>query len=265
MLRDLKDLDYLMYRSIVSLYEKSYYDHAYLLYDLLYELDKIDLYVYIGEASEIESYVLIWHGPGHIGVHIWRYREYFKQIIEKIILKRIRAIIQLYNSQDLEDITDLLKKLGAEFRVEAYLDMFVNEELFKPYNPQKATRLEPEHHAEQFIELKKIQGEEVSRESAKEILRKQRCYGIFEETRLVSIACRYIALPEIWIIGNVFTHPEYRGRGYGKIVTSAITRDAVTSGATAYLHVDKKNTAAINIYRELGYVILRERPWIYVH
>jgi GNAT superfamily N-acetyltransferase len=265
MLKNLRELCYETCRSIVSLYRQNPYDHAYLLYDLLYELDNTDLYMDVDELGRVKSYMLVWRGRGYLAIHLWRYNSVFEDVLEKMFSRRVRTVIQLYYSQDLDGIIDLLKTLGVRFRIETYLDMFVDEESFKPYNPHKAVRLDPRLHIDQFIELKKIQGVEIDEKSAESIIRRMRYYGVFKDSKLVSIAGRYIALPEIWIIGDVFTHPQYRGLGYGKIVTSAITRDAVTSGATAYLHVDKKNIIAINLYKKLGYTILRERPWIFLY
>ncbi len=219
----------------------------------------------VNELGEIKAYMLVWYGPNSIGVHLWRYSDSFKHFIEEVVSRKTETIVQLYHSQDLAKISGLLERLDVEFRVETFLDMFVNEELFRPYNPQKAVRLDPKHHIEQFIELKKVQGREISKDFAENIIRKWRYYGVFRDSKLVAIACRYIALPEIWIIGDVFTHPEYRGLGYGKMVTSAITRDAVASGAEAYLHVNKENSIAISVYKRLGYVVLRERPWIFIY
>ncbi|MEM2795591.1 MAG: GNAT family N-acetyltransferase, partial [Thermofilaceae archaeon] len=79
---------------------------------------------------------------------------------------------------------------------------------------------------------------------------------------LASIASRYLTLRDVHIIGDVYTKPEYRGRGYAKAVTSEVTREAVSSGATALLHVEKNNEAAIKVYKSLGFKIISERPWI---
>jgi ribosomal protein S18 acetylase RimI-like enzyme len=265
MLVNLRELRYSTYRSIISLYRRNPYDHAYLLYDLLYELDNTDLYMDVDVSGRIRAYILIWYGPSSLAIHLWNYSSIFEEVLKKIFSERVKTIIQLYYLRDLDEIIDLLKILNIKFKVEIYLDMFVDEESFKPYNPQEAVRLDPRLHINQFIRLKKVQGVEIDKKSAESIIKKMRYYGVFKDSKLVSIAGRYIALPEIWIIGDVYTHPQYRGLGYGKTVTSAITRDAVISGATAYLHVNKKNNIAINLYKKLGYTILRERPWIFLY
>nr|WP_262374004.1 GNAT family N-acetyltransferase [Pyrobaculum arsenaticum] len=257
-MKGLGELDFALYISLISLYLQNPLDHVYMLYDLIYELDKTELYI-SGRGDVVEAYMLIWRGQKYSGIHLWNYSEDFKRLLKEAL----PAIIQLYRPSDLEKVAGALKEAGVEFKAEVYLDMVVDEERFRPYRPQEAVRLDPGRYVGEFVELKKAQGADIDERQAVELIKKRRCYGVFKDGRLVSITCRYVALPEVWIIGDVFTLPEYRGHGYGKIATSAITRDAVASGAVAYLHVNKKNVAATSLYAKLGYSILRERPWIF--
>ncbi|HDD33548.1 MAG TPA: GNAT family N-acetyltransferase, partial [Thermofilaceae archaeon] len=80
---------------------------------------------------------------------------------------------------------------------------------------------------------------------------------------LVSIACAYLRLPEVWVVGDVYTHPAYRGRGYAKAATSAITSDAISAGAIAMLHVAEGNEPALRVYRALGYRVTGRKPWVF--
>ncbi|RLF22800.1 MAG: hypothetical protein DRN15_08125 [Thermoprotei archaeon] len=143
--------------------------------------------------------------------------------------------------------------------------MVVDEEGFRPYSAGVAIRLDAEnnHHVEEFLKLAKTAGWKIDEEVAKELLTKRRYYGLFEDERLVSIACAFFRMPEVWPVGNVYTHPDYRGRGYAKAVTSAITRDAVQSGAKALLHVAEDNIPAIRVYKALGYRTISRKPWIF--
>jgi len=67
------------------------------------------------------------------------------------------------------------------------------------------------------------------------------------------------------MIGGVFTRKRYRGRGYAKAVTSALTREAVFSGAVAGLHVEVDNEPAIKVYKNLGYQITKTRTWVFTY
>src|SRR5688572_24420001 len=50
-------------------------------------------------------------------------------------------------------------------------------------------------------------------------------FGAFEDGRLVSIAGTHVVSPmaSIGVVGNVLTHPAYRGRGLARLVTSKVT------------------------------------------
>lgn len=135
--------------------------------------------------------------------------------------------------------------------------MAVGEEGFKPHSGPQAFRLTP-RHARQYAELRGVgEGE------ARWRLERWRYCGVFVGGELVSVACAYLRLPEVWIIGDVYTHPAHRGRGYAKAATTAVTRDAIASGATAMLHVAEDNEPAIRAYRALGYRTAARRPWIF--
>ncbi|MBC7262545.1 MAG: GNAT family N-acetyltransferase, partial [Chloroflexi bacterium] len=49
-------------------------------------------------------------------------------------------------------------------------------------------------------------------------------YGIFAEDKLVAAAGTHLVSPTYHVaaVGNVFTHPDYRGRGFGTVTTSAV-------------------------------------------
>ena len=59
---------------------------------------------------------------------------------------------------------------------------------------------------------------------------------------------------DTWIIGNVATHPDHRGRGIATAVTDACTRLAFRRGARhVALQVVAGNTPAFRMYRTLGF------------
>ena len=59
-------------------------------------------------------------------------------------------------------------------------------------------------------------------------------------------------------VGNVYTKPDRRGRGYARAVTSAIIKALRTDGyGLNVLNVDKRNTAARSLYERLQTVDLR--------
>jgi len=250
-------------RKISSLYIKDPITHVYLMYDLMYEFDRTSVYMVI-DNNDIKGYMLIWRGGVKLGIHIWGYESSIATHLIKHIPLSEESIIQVYNEGMLPIIIEFLKGKG-NIEIKYFLDMIVREDKFNPYRPNDAVRLSPDNdqHLSAFIELKRISGIHLDHDKAHEYLKKQRYYGVFKNDTLVSMACAYLRLPEVWMIGSVFTHPEYRGQGFAKVVTSAITRDALLSGAIASLHVMDGNEPAIKVYRRLGYEVIRRRPWVF--
>jgi predicted GNAT family acetyltransferase len=89
-------------------------------------------------------------------------------------------------------------------------------------------------------------------------------YGIKVDGRLVSTAGTHVISPSqrIAAVGNVFTHPHFRGRGFAQAVTAAVTAEALRgfgpdepgqSEALAILNVRADNTPAIRAYKNIGY------------
>ena len=80
-------------------------------------------------------------------------------------------------------------------------------------------------------------------------------FGSFEGGRLVAVAGTHVIsyADEIAVAGNVFVHPNYRGRGLSRLVTGAVTRELLRGCRDVVLSVDPRNTAAVRAYQRLGY------------
>ena len=90
-------------------------------------------------------------------------------------------------------------------------------------------------------------------------------YGVTQDGELVAIAGTHVISPSegVAVVGNVYTHPKYRNRGYATAATAAVTEELLSSCATVALTVDPKNTPAVRAYRKLGYSaegLLMESP-----
>lgn len=117
-----------------------------------------------------------------------------------------------------------------------------------------------ENDLEQFVSLKRIGGIECSKDVAARQLDEYLYLGIYMEGKLVSIGAAYVRLPEVWAIGGIYTHPEYRNLGLGTIISAELTRRAWLSGARAVLKVEEYNLPALKVFTKTGYkVIGRER------
>jgi GNAT superfamily N-acetyltransferase len=81
-------------------------------------------------------------------------------------------------------------------------------------------------------------------------------FGIRTGGKLVSVGGTHLASPNYSVaaVGNVFTHPEYRGRGLGTAVTSAVVVELRRlSIRDIVLNVGQENKGAVRIYERLGF------------
>ncbi|MEP7215234.1 MAG: GNAT family N-acetyltransferase [Anaerolineaceae bacterium] len=79
--------------------------------------------------------------------------------------------------------------------------------------------------------------------------------GIVAEGRLVAVAGTHVVSRQegVAVVGNVFTHPAYRGRGYATAATSAVTQTLLSYCEHVVLTVDPTNSPAVAAYAKLGY------------
>ena len=82
------------------------------------------------------------------------------------------------------------------------------------------------------------------------------CYwGVVDQERLVAVAGTHAIgrTHSIAILGNVFTHPRFRGKGHATTATSAVTAALLEQVDEVVLSVNPDNAPAIHAYRKLGY------------
>ena len=80
-------------------------------------------------------------------------------------------------------------------------------------------------------------------------------YGLAVDGELVSVAGTHLVAPSYGLaaLGNVFTHPAHRGRGYATTCTSAVTAALLAQGLDVVLNVAQANEPAVRLYKKLGY------------
>jgi GNAT superfamily N-acetyltransferase len=80
-------------------------------------------------------------------------------------------------------------------------------------------------------------------------------YGVITEGRLASIAGTHVesSTERVAVVGNVFTHPRYRGTGLATIATSAVTQALLERCDLVALTVEVSNDPALAVYAKLGY------------
>ncbi|HEX5478970.1 MAG TPA: GNAT family N-acetyltransferase [Dehalococcoidia bacterium] len=80
-------------------------------------------------------------------------------------------------------------------------------------------------------------------------------FGARMDGTLVSIAGTHVisSMSAIAVVGNVYTHPRYRGMHLAEATTSAVTELLLRTCREVVLSVDPTNTPAVRAYERLGY------------
>jgi len=238
--------------------------HCYLVYDVLYEVENTDVLLKFSPDNAIESYLLTWRGPLVSSVHVWG--SSCRELLNRMAVEPLKPVyVELYSEDEelIEGIATRLMELGFK-RVELrkFHDMVCSEETFEPSDNERLAMRLTTAHAELFRDYMDSRNIRLTAREAHDILSKMHYYGVIVGSEIVSTSATCIRLPEVCIVCDVYTRPEFRGRGYAKAVSSAVTRRAVESGAVALLSVEVNNEPALKLYRGLGYRVARTRPWI---
>ncbi|NWF87593.1 GNAT family N-acetyltransferase [Candidatus Bathyarchaeota archaeon] len=99
-------------------------------------------------------------------------------------------------------------------------------------------------------------------ENYMKFISKMPTYGVFFNNELVAYASSFLQLPQVWMIGGVYTHPNHRNKGYSTLATSAITKEALRNSEAAALFVRSDNYPAIRVYEKIGYKKIGKKLWV---
>jgi RimJ/RimL family protein N-acetyltransferase len=80
-------------------------------------------------------------------------------------------------------------------------------------------------------------------------------YGAFHRSRLVAAAGTHIYSRRegVGVVGNVYTHPDFRNHGLATAATAAVTQHLLDACDLIVLNVDPANRTARHIYEQLGF------------
>lgn len=162
------------------------------------------------------------------------------------------------------DLLPAIKKRfpKANHYVEDWMLVRKNEARF--FNSELVRRLHTDEDAlklETLLLSRKDRPNSILRKYA-DWISKRPIYGAFKEDQLVSYAGSFIQLPQIWLIGGVYTHQEHRNKGYATLATSAITEEALRTAEAAALFARSDNYPAIKVYEKIGYRKIGEKVWV---
>lgn len=82
--------------------------------------------------------------------------------------------------------------------------------------------------------------------------------GLRVDGALVSVAGVHVYSPvyRVAALGNIVTHPDYRGKGYGRTITGQLCRRLLSTVDHIGLNVKADNNAALACYASLGFEII---------
>ena len=122
-----------------------------------------------------------------------------------------------------------------------------------PENPSLAVRRLSAHDTSDVNRLNASEGPGISYRSSQ--IGDGIYFGIFSESLLVAMAGTHgVSKQErIAVLGNVFTHPDYRNSHFALQTTSAVTSELLDACDEVVLTVDPSNEAGVRVYSRLGY------------
>jgi predicted GNAT family acetyltransferase len=82
--------------------------------------------------------------------------------------------------------------------------------------------------------------------------------GIRIGGRLVAMAGERMRFPGYTEVSGVCTHPDFRGRGFARLLSATVAARIEARGDQAFLHAWKTNHSAISLYEGLGFRLRTE-------
>jgi len=83
-------------------------------------------------------------------------------------------------------------------------------------------------------------------------------FGVKIDGRLAAMAGERMGQPGFAEVSGVCTHPDFQGRGLGRLLSVFMTHRVLARGETPYLHAYATNAGAIRLYEAIGYALRRE-------
>jgi len=231
----------------------------------LRETGACDFYVATkGPDGPVEAACVVFHDREFDSIVFCGSREGIKAILAE--LRPRKAVLPRVKPEELGAVIEALGS-GMGPIYDALL-MTCDRNSFRPLIRHHVVKLGPEH-AELYRAL--MAGREdrpmkLSLEEARERLSdaSRPVFAILHEGRIASVAMLYLSMPEVSLVGGVYTVPELRNKGFATSATAAATREALRRSELAALIVKADNRPAIRAYERAGYRVHRQLKWVCV-
>lgn len=116
--------------------------------------------------------------------------------------------------------------------------------------PSAVLRIDPAQHQETIQSLSQS-GDPIGWDHSGVFKKKSILYGYQHQGKILALANYRLVDEQVGFIG-VYTHPEFRGRGFGRATVKAALVDLAREGKTALYQTLHSNTASIAIAKSLG-------------
>jgi predicted GNAT family acetyltransferase len=230
--------------------------HVFAFYDILHEPEYTTMYAAF-EHGILDGYILIYTAMEFPSVVL----ECQGHVAEKLIEYAPENRFIMHVTQDLLPI--IKRRFPHEKHyVENWMLIRKGEASF--FKSTLVRRLRTEDDASKLAILLSSR-QDRPRERLKkyvDFISKKPVYGVFVNGELVSYAGSFIQLPQVWMIGGVYTNPKHRNNGYATLTTSAVTEEALKHAETAALFVRLDNYPAVRVYEKVCYKKIGEKLWV---
>jgi RimJ/RimL family protein N-acetyltransferase len=231
-------------------------EHVFAFYDIQHEPEQTTTYIAF-EDGKMKGYILIYTALDFPSVIL----ECDEDLAEKLIKYAPENHFIMHTTPNL--LSGVMQKFpDAKHYVENW--MLVKKGQANFFKSTLVCRLCTEDDASRLAILLSTR-EERPRGTASRymnMISNMPIYGIFVDGELVSYAGSFIQLPQVWMIGGVYTHPDHRSRGYATLATSAVTEEALKNAEAAALFVRSDNYSAIRVYEKIGYKNIGKKLWV---
>ena len=241
------------------------------------------------DRKEIESFLrrnvyLHIYGIGDLDDFFWPYTTWYA-VRES---EEIQAIALLYSGRDFPVLIALLPGKSMEQLIKSIID-FLPSKFHAHLSPDAEAALEQKYEMKSrgkhykmalsdksllndvdcsgVVRLKSEDLDEViqfydnaylSSWFDPRMLQTEQYFGIRKDGRLVSVAGIHVYSQQYKVaaLGNVVTHPDYQGKGFGRAVTARLCRSLCETVDHIGLNVKSDNRIAISMYKRLGFEIV---------
>ncbi len=257
MIANLRKMDILLFKAIRRLYQENPLRHCFLFHNVVFETELCEAVFHIRE-SNIFSYAMLYRGHlEETHLHLYGDLTEIEDQVEYWLRRFRRVKVISYSEAARRKVEAMLPKLGATYTKKRLLDYVTDEiSFYERASINEAVRMSPTYSAYDVLDLYKSVGmERVALEDVSRLLGSRRCYGYYDKQRkLIAMACRYVALPDVWVVGEIVVRPGYEeAREPLESVIYTAAKEGVAGGARVLLLIDEGNELLKDVAKFLGF------------